>query len=155
MIGQGDYFQAQVNYAEGATGYVAATNVCVRGLWCLVHGQYTLATAYRPTASMAAQRRRFELTTAWGVDASYEHRWNKQWKTSVYGSYVSFSYNDKANALACAESWIRANAAIWRSVRQRLQLLGHRFAHPVQSRRNTYLSLDIVYTNLNTASSGA
>ena len=29
-----------------------------------------------------------ELTTAWGVDASYEHFWSKKWQTSLYGSYV-------------------------------------------------------------------
>jgi hypothetical protein len=46
MIGAGDYFQAQVNYTQGATGYVAATNIS--------YGKYngnTYGYGFRPMAS--------------------------------------------------------------------------------------------------------
>jgi hypothetical protein len=42
-----------------------------------------------------------QLTTAWGVNAGYEHFWNPQWRTSLYGGYAATSYNSQANALLC------------------------------------------------------
>ena len=42
------------------------------------------------------------LTTAWNVNAAYEHFWNAQWRTSVYGGYGEVSYNAQANAMICA-----------------------------------------------------
>ena len=73
MIGKGDYFQAQVNYAEGATGYVFSggnaryayfnggtggsygTGVITDGVYGVINGAGTS----------------IQLTTAWGVNASY------------------------------------------------------------------------------------
>ena len=33
-----------------------------------------------------------ELTTAWNVNAAYEHFWNPRWRTSLYGGYAAVSY---------------------------------------------------------------
>ena len=41
------------------------------------------------------------MTTAWGVNAAYEHFWNKSWQTSVYGAYTATTYNTNANAYMC------------------------------------------------------
>ena len=30
-----------------------------------------------------------ELTTAWGVNAAYEHFWSKSWRTSAHGGYYA------------------------------------------------------------------
>ena len=30
-----------------------------------------------------------ELTTAWGVNAAYEHFWSPRWRTSLYGGYAA------------------------------------------------------------------
>ncbi len=43
-----------------------------------------------------------ELTTAWGVNAAYEHFWNPRWRTSLYGGYAAVSYGDRANAILCS-----------------------------------------------------
>ena len=43
-----------------------------------------------------------ELTTAWGVNAAYEHFWSKQWQTSVYGAYTATTYNATGNDQLCA-----------------------------------------------------
>jgi hypothetical protein len=42
-----------------------------------------------------------ELTKAWGVYAAYDHVWwaGSRWRTSLYGGYVKFEYNDNAKAL--------------------------------------------------------
>jgi hypothetical protein len=42
-----------------------------------------------------------ELTDVWSVTGSYEHIWNKQWKTSAYGGFVGVEYNDTAKGLIC------------------------------------------------------
>jgi Porin subfamily len=101
MIGQGDYFQAQVTYAQGAVKYIfqatqgswlyregdsAAVGTIVDGVYGGVLG--TTATSV-------------ELTTAWNVNAAYEHFWNPRWRTSIYGGYAQVSYNGAANAMMC------------------------------------------------------
>jgi porin-like protein len=42
------------------------------------------------------------LTTAWNVNAAYEHFWNPRWRTSLYGGYAAVSYGILGNALLCA-----------------------------------------------------
>lgn len=42
------------------------------------------------------------LTTAWGVNAGYEHFWLPQWRTSLYGGYTNVKYNGQANAILCS-----------------------------------------------------
>ena len=42
-----------------------------------------------------------ELTTAWNVNAAYEHFWNPRWRTSLYGGYAQVRYGDTANGLLC------------------------------------------------------
>ena len=53
-----------------------------------------------PRQSLAATG--IQLTTAWGINAGYEHFWSPQWRTSLYGGYAQTSYNSTANALICA-----------------------------------------------------
>ena len=43
----------------------------------------------------------FELTTAWNVNAAYEHFWNPRWRTSLYGGYAQVSYGSTGNSLIC------------------------------------------------------
>ena len=47
-------------------------------------------------------RHRINLTTAWGLNASYEHFWTPRWRTSLYGGYTSVSYNSQANNILCS-----------------------------------------------------
>ena len=155
MIGQGDYFQAQVNYTNGATGYVAAGNISYAGFQSGPFPGNTYGYGLQADGVYGSTGD-VELTTAWGVDASYEHRWNQQWKTSVYGSYVSFSYNDRANALACSATTFLPS--FYRSPSHGCDNdysywdIGSRTQFNLDA--NTYLSLDVVYTHLNTASGG-
>jgi hypothetical protein len=103
MIGQGDYFQAQVNYSQGAIKYMMQAT---QGSWLYRQGDSAavgLVTdgVYGGTlAGLTAGD--VELTTGWNVNAAYEHFWNPRWRTSVYGGYAQVSYNDNANAQLCA-----------------------------------------------------
>jgi len=101
MIGQGDYFQAQVNYTEGARKYVdfsynnmySLFNGSTCGIGVGSDGVYGGLTPATGTS--------ISLTTAWGVNAAYEHFWSKQWQTSVYGAYTATSYNATGNDQLC------------------------------------------------------
>jgi hypothetical protein len=105
MIGPGDYFQAQVNYSEGALryltasvgggnfGYFKGSTAAVGILSDAVYGATTAATGAGGTSA--------ELTKGFGFNASYEHFWNPAWRTSAYGGYFEVKYNTLANALLC------------------------------------------------------
>jgi hypothetical protein len=43
-----------------------------------------------------------ETVQAWSVTAGAEHRWNPQWRTSIYGGYYEFNYSGTAAARLCA-----------------------------------------------------
>src|SRR5262249_24092236 len=103
--GQGDYFQTQVNYTQGALRYVFQTS---QPTWAIndsgnsagwgpitdaVYGG-VLGSATFPPSSL-------NLTTAWNVNAAYEHFWNPRWRTSLYGGYAQVSYGGEGNTLAC------------------------------------------------------
>jgi porin-like protein len=103
MIGQGDYFQTQVNYTQGALRYIFQNpngNPYIQdnqngvALGIISDGIYGGSVAGLTATDI-------ELTTAWNVNASYEHFWNPRWRTSVHGGYAQVSYNDRANAMLC------------------------------------------------------
>ena len=54
------------------------------------------------TAPCAANASDLQLTTAWNINAAYEHFWNPRWRTSFYGGYAAVSYNDRGNAMLCS-----------------------------------------------------
>ena len=104
MIGQGDYFQAQVNYTQGALPLCLPDAQLQlgqgpgsgRGFRC--RERRNLWRQYPPGSSTATQ---LSLTTAWNVNAAYEHFWNPRWRTSLYGGYAAVSHNGESNAILC------------------------------------------------------
>ena len=65
--------------------------------------------AARSTATRA------QLTTAWNVNAAYEHFWNPRWRTSLYGGYAAVSHNRRGNAIPLFNGGCRlyAQTADW------------------------------------------
>jgi hypothetical protein len=113
FIGQGDYFQAQVNYTQGALRYVFQTTQPNWGFtegngfgFGVVADAVTGGVLGPPintaAVALANPAQDLELTTAWNVNAAYEHFWNPRWRTSLYGGYAQVSYGGNANALLCA-----------------------------------------------------
>jgi hypothetical protein len=102
MIGQGDYFQMQVNYTQGALRYIFQTP---NSNWGFAEGDHVtfgpLSDAVFGGSLAAGTATDLELTTAWNVNAAYEHFWNPRWRTSLYGGYAQVSYNDAANGISC------------------------------------------------------
>ena len=50
------------------------------------------------------------LTTAWNVNASYEHFWSPRWRTSIHGGYAEVKYSGQANAILCTAQGFGAGA---------------------------------------------
>ena len=102
MIGTGDYFQSQITYTQGAVRYV---HVNENGNYYTQDGgsaQWGLITdAVFGGTLLAGNATDLELTTAWNVNAAYEHFWSPRWRTSLYGGYAEIKYNEQANAMLC------------------------------------------------------
>jgi Porin subfamily len=102
FITQGDYFQAQVNYTQGALRYIFQTpntnwgkvNGANEGFGVLSDATYD-GTLAGGTASDLS------VTTAWNINAAYEHFWSPRWRTSLYGGYAAVSFSDRGNAMTC------------------------------------------------------
>jgi hypothetical protein len=101
MIGQGDYLQTQVNYAQGASRYVIFTPSFNYGYAAGQNEAFGVLSDGVYGGTTAANSTDLNLTTAWGVNAAYEHFWSPAWKTSVYGGYAQISYGSQANAILC------------------------------------------------------
>jgi hypothetical protein len=169
MIGAGDYFQAQVNYTQGARKYV---DFSYNNMYSLFNGgNYGIGIGSDGVfaGTNAGNGTSIELTTAWGVNAAYEHFWSKQWQTSVYGAYTATTYNANANAYLChaettgggfkgstaaanlgpafsygASDTCDNNFNVW--------TVGTRTQFNIDS--STYLGVDVVYQKLETGLSG-
>ena len=105
MIGQGDYFQTQVNYTQGALRYIfqnPAGNPYIQDNQSGVAMGIISDGVYGGTVG-ALTATDIQLTTAWNVNASYEHFWSPRWRTSIHGGYAEVKYGDQANAILCTQ----------------------------------------------------
>jgi hypothetical protein len=85
-----------------------------------------------------------DLTTAWSVTAGYEHFWNSQWKTSLYGAYGEVSYSDAASAVIAPAAAAAGTSANWNYA----QIGSRTVWTPVA---NLDLSLEVMYNRLDGA----
>ena len=88
-----------------------------------------------------------QLTTAWNVNAAYEHFWNPRWRTSLYGGYAAVSYNNSARRVLFSLTQptptdFDMNWSTW--------WLGSRTQWNVT--KDFYMGLDVMYARLHTAS---
>jgi hypothetical protein len=151
MIGKGDYIMGQFTYTEGALNYVLSNSGTGGfGAFWLRDGA-AVNGAYGPAfdaVQTAAGTGNLDLTKAWSVTAGFEHRWNPQWKTSLYGAYGEVNYSGAASAAINAfGGGASTGSADWS---------GYNFGTrtvwtPVA---NLDLSVDIVYNKVNTAYDG-
>ena len=143
MIGQGDFFQAQVNYTQGALRYIFQTP---NSNWGKSDGASegfgVVSDAVYNGAIAAANATDLELTTAWNVNAAYEHFWNPRWRTSLYGGYAAVSYSDRGNALICSGEGGGSEGyggCCFRGLRQQLEHVVARFTHPMECHQGLLL----------------
>ncbi len=159
MIGPGDYFQAEVDYTQGASRYANMT----ASVWDyrayngnnFGFGMNTDAVYGGSVAGGGASN--LELTTSWAANAAYTHFWNKSWKTTLWGSYLTQKYNSSANAMLCSSigdgngangTFAVANAGC--DMNWSLWGVGLRTQWNITS--DFYLGLEVLYANLDSAS---
>jgi len=151
---KGDTFAVQATYAQGATTYVTSSGSAAQvygggnqvGLGWVTDGVFGTGTSV-------------QLTTAWGINAGYQHFWNPKWRTSLYGGYTEFDYGGGATAIICPAGAGTAapvgtaltgvtncspNFSFWQ-VGSRTQWNPH---------PDLDIGVDIVWTHLNTAFAG-
>ncbi|MBI1201413.1 MAG: porin [Rhodopseudomonas sp.] len=126
MLGKGDNISAEVNYAEGAIGYVGAG----LGSFNISHGG-TTGVGNASDAVVSADT--IQLTKAWGVVAGYSHTWNANWKTSLYGAYGEVDYGSFSPANADWNYSQIGSRTVWTPV------------------TNLDLSVDVMYQKLGTS----
>ena len=174
MVAQGDYFQSEVNYTQGALRYLnqpiqgnyeaEQSNNAAYGIMsdCVYGSAAGVASTGSATGTTGCQ-----LTTAWSVNAAYEHYWTPSVHESLVGAYEAVGYNSQANAILCdaegvASPGVNVNA-------QGGFAAGGFFANPgcnnnwsvwgVSSRlqwdvtKSFYLGVEVMYNHINSASS--
>jgi hypothetical protein len=103
-VAPGDYFQGEVNYTEGAPRYlfdVETSNWEAQNSNTGTYGLLTDCVAGSSATAVPTSTTGCNLTSAWSVNASYEHYWTPAVHESFVGSYAAVSYNSQANAILC------------------------------------------------------
>jgi hypothetical protein len=109
FIAQGDYFQMQAAYTQGAMGYLDKGNNTPNFGWergadfgfgvqsdCVFTSSRAFVGSGSPITGTGCN-----LTSGWQVNASYEHYWTPQFHESFFGGITEFRYNSQANAILC------------------------------------------------------
>jgi len=104
FITQGDWFQAQVNVTQGALGYAFFAQ---KSVWGMVNGGNEAFgvlsdCVYGGTIAAPGTQTGCQKTSAWGLNAGFEHYWTPSVHESFYGSYDQVSYGANANAQLCS-----------------------------------------------------
>ena len=152
--GTGDYFQTQVNYTQGAMRYLFQTT---QPSWAFTDSGNS--AGFAPVADAVyggiisgtglAAATSLNLTTAWNVNAAYEHFWwNPRWRTSLYGGYAKVEYGGASASLGCGfgtgglvTNGCNGDWSTW--------WLGSRTQWNVT--KDFYMGLDVMYSKLQSA----
>jgi hypothetical protein len=77
-------------------------------------GGYVFDSVYSTTArngaGLAVGPTGQQLTTAYGGSIAFEHGWNAEWRTSVFGGAQIVDYNATANAILCSQQGVGGSA---------------------------------------------
>ena len=166
FITQGDWFQAQANVTQGALRYLFNTP---NSNWGKVEtGKEAfgvLSDCVYAGVVAVGNNTGCMLTSAWGINASYEHYWTPAWHTSLYGAYYQVSYGKgtgSANSNLCSAAGFGTLAG---SLAGTLSVanpgcnmdwsnwgIGSRTQWDVT--KTFYLGVEVLYSQLNSASTG-
>jgi len=100
MITPGDRLSAQVVYSQGASAYHAANRSTANAVY-FQGGEVAFGWLTDAVWGGNSVVNTFDLTTAWSVNAAFEHLWTPSLKTSWYGSYIDVSHNASSTVTQC------------------------------------------------------
>ena len=98
------------------------------------------------------------MTTAWNVNAAYEHFWNPRWRTSLYGGYAAVSYDGQANRIVCSLEGASSGSGAGTAAVANLGCDNNWQTWWIGSRtqwnvtKDFYLGIDVLYSKLLSAS---
>jgi hypothetical protein len=175
MLPWNSTFGASFVGSKGATGYATKA-----GSWQMYNGNsvgvgWVVDGLFDNTGLFPNSQ--ISLTNAWSANAGVEHKWNQQWKTSLYGGYTRIWYdNDAINlinqhlptptvgGISCG---VPVEGSIWPPISPGTNGTGvgnscsPNFSFWQAGSRTqwnispaTYMGLDVTYTRLNTAYKG-
>jgi hypothetical protein len=108
MVAQGDYFQGEVNYTQGALRYLNMGNNAPNFGWERgrdfgfgVLSDCVFGSSFAPVGGPVVNGTGCNLTTGWSVNASYEHYWTPQFHESFVFGYENVRYGTQANNILC------------------------------------------------------
>jgi hypothetical protein len=94
MLGPGDRFGAGVRYSQGASGYGGGSRLSSPDLFSSGNN---LALGWM-TDGVYLNGSNIELTTAWSVQAGYDHHWSPSINTTLFAGYANIGYDSKAKS---------------------------------------------------------
>jgi hypothetical protein len=171
--GKGDAIYLNGGYSVGATSHVFSNIVNGNGF-----GAYSNRTAATAANNLTIGSQTFgyifdsvystvpgqvtgqQLTTAYGGNLAFEHYWNPQWRTSVFGGAMFLDYNNTANAILCSKFAVGgggpgtlSNAGAGCDMDFRVYQVGSRTVwEPV---KDLQFGLEVQYSNLSSKNDGA
>jgi hypothetical protein len=111
----GSVFGANFQYSEGAAGFAAGSGATTLSIWdsstswgggWIVDGVFDSCPSASvnnatgaPLCTGGRRGTSIELTTVWSAIAFYQHVWNPQWRSTVYGGYVDIDYGGTATGI--------------------------------------------------------
>jgi hypothetical protein len=144
MIGKGDNIQGQFTYSQGIMDQVGDNS---SALLSVTRGFPYSGVAIGATWDAVLAGGSLHLTTGWSVIGGYEHHWNPNWKTSLWGQYGKISYDAASSAVLGANVAGGNGSANWN-----MWAIGSRTVWtPVE---NLDLSVEVMYNQLNTGFGG-
>jgi hypothetical protein len=142
MLGKSDYVIGQFTYSEGAMDYVASGAPLLQTVTTdnpITVANTSLGYVYDGVWNGGAGGS-MDLTKGWSFTGGYEHFWNSQWKTSIYGAYGKIEYTDASSATLLGAAGSSANWDLW-------QVGSRTVWTPVT---NLDLSLEVMYNKMDT-----
>jgi hypothetical protein len=145
MLGKGDSIQGQVTYSEGIMDQVGDNS---SALLSVTKGYPYTGVAIGATWDAVLAGGTLHLATGWSVIGGYEHHWNPNWKTSLWGQYGKISYDAASSAtLATGLATVGNGSANWN-----MWAIGSRTVWtPVE---NLDLSVEVMYNSMQTGFGG-
>jgi hypothetical protein len=152
MLGAGDVFQIEGNYARGAVSYAAqGFSIGFTGASFSMQA-YEGTTIARGIVSDAVYSgvagSALELTKSYSLMAGYTHNWSPQFDTSILGQYVKVDYDTTATGLLNASLGQAAGTS------QDFSWWAIGFRNRWKPVKNLMLGVEVMYSKLETASSG-
>ncbi|PYF05336.1 porin-like protein [Rhodopseudomonas faecalis] len=97
--GAGDSINVDAVYADGASRYViGGTTVNTFSMFGGSGLAYQSVGFGAAADGIFATNGGIETTKAWGIRGAFNHNWNQNWATSIFGSYSSLEYSSQGKA---------------------------------------------------------